>query len=196
TTRHGEPPVLPERKEEPAVVAHAPQRAAPLNLPKWLLGGFILAWLGLTLATINHPPRLDWPLFTIDKQEALARAEQVLVERDIVLEGDWQRSALARDGEWWPRMFVWPSSGAVETQRLLGSYLDVPLWKVSWRRVDGPVEERAEAWEAWLYPDGQLKELVHRLPEGRPGASLSREEALAIARAWVIARGWPDPVGL
>src|SRR5690606_29861455 len=167
TTRHGEPPV-PESREAPVVVTQTHQNAAPLSLPKWLLGGFILAWLALTVVILNHPPRLDWPMFTVDKHEALARAEQVLAERDIVLEGDWRNTALSHDGEWWPRMFVWPTSGAEETQRLLGSYLDVPLWKVTWRRFDGPVEERAEAWEAWLYPDVQLKELVHRVPEGCP----------------------------
>jgi hypothetical protein len=199
SVRHGEPSAPPQPQvEEKAADAHSATAAdsKPLSLPKWVQIVIVLLWAGVTLTTFNRAGPLEWPLFTADRQVALAQAEARLAERGVTLEGEWKRSINTTDGEWWPRMFVWHNSGAAEVQRLLGSYLDVPLWKVSWRRFDGPVEERSEAWEAWLYPDGQLKELVHRLPEGRPGARLAREEALAIARDWVLAQNWPDPAGL
>ncbi len=193
---HGQPPV----HEAPAAVAASAPSAetpsAPLSLPRPL--SLVLAVAGILLMGLLafKPSPLEWPRFTTDRDQALALAETALRERGVVLEGDWRSSVLTRDGDWWPRQFVWPNSGAAETQQLLGTYLDTPYWLVTWRRFDGPVEERAERWDVWLYPDGRLREVSHGLPEGRPGASLSREEALAVARDWVLALGWPDPATL
>lgn len=190
--RFGEPPPPPE----PTAAAPESHPIASLTLPKSVQIAFILVWAVAMVLTLNRSTPIDWPMFSTDRQQAQEIAEAVLAERSIVLEGDWRVTINPSDGEWWPRMFVWHNSGAEEVQRLLGSHLDVPLWKVSWRRFDGPVEDRTESWEVWLYPDGQLKELVHRVPEGRPGARLAREDALAIARDWVVAQGWPDPASL
>src|SRR5690606_34544233 len=79
-----------------------------------------------------------------------------------------------------------------KTQGLIGQYLDTPFWVITWRKFDGPVEERSEQWQAWLYPDGRLHELVHQLPEGRAGAKLSREQAVSKAMEWIIQKGWGD----
>src|SRR5690606_38156883 len=92
-----------------------------------------------------------------------------------------------------PNYFVWRESGRDVYQDLIGRHLNTPYWVVTWRRFDGPVEERAEQWSAWLYPDGRLHELVHHLPEAAPGATLTREQALEVARSWMLSLNWPDP---
>ena len=47
--------------------------------------------------------------------------------------------------------------------------------------------------QAWIYPDGSLHELVHKLPEGRVGAKLSREQAIAKAQEWIRTLNWANP---
>jgi hypothetical protein len=56
-----------------------------------------------------------------------------------------------------------------------------PLWDVRFARFEGDVAERAEEWRVTVTGDGRIRQVTHRLPEGRSGASLERDDAQSIA---------------
>ncbi len=77
--------------------------------------------------------------------------------------------------------FVWETSGPDTFRRLVGSYLEPPVWLVRVVRFNGPIEERAEELQLRIGPQGELHRTAHILPEHRPGPKLEREEVLALA---------------
>lgn len=159
----------------------------------------IKLWLPLvTIAVIaivmawRKPPEVNWPQYTIDRAQAKAMAAAELAKHGAKLEGEWRSTVMTHSGWRQPMDFVWRETDKPTFEGLLGRYLDKPLWQVTWRKFDGPVEERAEEWSAYLEADGSLHELVHTLPEGRSGAKLSREQATAKALSWIVAKQWSD----
>lgn len=158
----------------------------------WVMVLIALVSIVVMVGNSFKPERLVWPEYTVDRLQAAEKAEQYLLDRGVVLEGEWRRTTTVNNGQYQSRDFVWRHAGVAKTQELIGRYLDTPFWVVTWRKFDGPVEERSEYWQAWIYPDGSLHELIHQIPEGRKGAKLSREQAPAKAMAWIINQGWGD----
>lgn len=161
--------------------------------PVWSAALVIISVV-LIIATATKAPRIDWTPYSyqIDRHQARVAAENILREKNIALTGEWHSSVITHNGWSQPLEYVWRETGAVKVQGLIGKYLDKPFWVVSWRKFDGPVEERAEEWQAWLYPDGSLHELVHKLPEARAGEKLSREQAIVKAQDWIRQLNWAD----
>lgn len=181
----------------PVPASISPQTpTSPLALRAHWLWAMVVAGIVIIIANWMNPPRIDWPAFEVNRAEATRLAEAELAQRGVVLEGEWRRTVTTNTNIGSANHFVWRESGRDVYQSLIGQHLDTPFWVVTWRRFDGPVEERSEQWSAWLYPDGGLHELVHYLPEGRPGASLSREQAIELAREWMLSMNWPDPLTL
>jgi hypothetical protein len=189
--RNGVPvDMVPDRLVTAPVEALITSSALSIK-PLWMAAIALVAMVVIGL-NANQSSRLDWPHYEVDRVQAGQKAELYLQEREVVLEGEWRRTITTDNGEYQTRNFVWSQSGAAKTQELIGKYLDTPFWVVSWRKFDGPVEDRSEYWQAWIYPDGRLHELVHQLPEGRAGVKLSRGQAKAKAMGWIIEQGWGD----
>ncbi len=164
----------------------------PLSLSiKLWLPLVIIAVIAILMAW-RKPPEINWPQYTIDRAQAKAMAEAELAKHGAKLEGEWHSTVMTHSGWRQPMDFVWRETDKPTFEGLLGRYLDKPLWQVTWRRFDGPVEERSEEWSAYLEADGSLHELVHTLPEGRAGAKLSREQATATALSWIAAKQWGE----
>jgi hypothetical protein len=185
--------------EEQAHEAHIPVDSSltheslslkPLSLSiKLWLPLVIIAVIAIFMAW-GKPPEVNWPQYTIDRAQAKAMAEAELTKHGAKLEGEWHSTVMTHSGWRQPMDFVWRETDKTTFESLLGRYLDNPLWRITWRKFDGPVEERSEEWSAYLEADGSLHELVHTLPEGRAGAKLSREQATAKALGWIVARQW------
>ncbi len=79
---------------------------------------------------------------------------------------------------------------------LLGTFLERPHWRVRVARFEGDVAERAEEWVVHVAGDGAVERVAHRLPEARPGASLTEADARARAREVVRDRFGLDPSAL
>ena len=109
---------------------------------------------------------------------------------------DWRATVRTSSGPPAARKFVWEQAGRETFQELLGTYLGVPTWSVTWRNFGGPVEARTERWRVRLNADGSLQQVEHRVPETAPGANLERAEALEKAGAKLRQLGWGDPVQL
>lgn len=199
--RNGVPAVYEATVENNHPGASVPNHVDSSPLRSVSMGSFglgVIALVSIIVIAVNwsRPPRIDWPAFEINRAQAIQIAEAELNKRGVALDDEWRRTATLHTGVSGANHFVWQESGREVYQSLIGRHLDTAFWVISWRRFGGPVEERSEYWAAWLYPDGRLHELVHYLPEGAPGATLTREQAIAIARDWMLALNWPDPLTL
>jgi len=157
------------------------QRALPL------LGiiGFA-GWLFFT------PSRADVPPLVADRAAAERAADAALEARGIKLGPEWRRFATIRkatdEGQWTQHRFVWREAGPEAYRALIGSMLPPPLWEVRYAMFEGDVADRAEEWRVAINPDGSVRQVRHQLPEGRDGARLSKEQALARAEDHLRAR--------
>lgn len=182
--------------ETRAPAAPADGRAAALQraLP-WLGIAGAAAWLAFT------PLQADAPSLAIDRGEAIAIAESALAQRRATPGGEWERMAIPRSAlddanqRLW-HGFVWREAGPQTYRSLIGSALAPPLWDVRFARFTGDVAERAEEWRVTVTGDGKVRQVVHRLPEARKGAALSREEAQALAEKTLRAQMGVDPAAL
>lgn len=136
---------------------------------------------------------VDWPQYQIDRSEAKALARDILTSRGVALSDDWRATVRTSSGPPLARKFVWEQTDRETFQELLGTYLGVPTWSVTWRNFGGPVEARTERWRVRLNADGSLQQVEHQVPETTPGASLERADALEKAGATLQQLGWGDP---
>lgn len=160
------------------------QRALPL-----------LGLAGLVIWVLATPLRADVSPLGVSRAEAIAVAENALVARGVTLGPQWERLAIPRSAmeegiqrRW--HTFVWRGAGPDVYRSLVGTALAPPLWDVRFARFDGTVAERAEEWRVTVMgapagADGRpghdgVRQIVHRVPEERPGARLDRAQAQTI----------------
>ena len=167
--------------ERATVAGTVSARAALLQraLPLLGLAGFA-AWIAFTALRADVPP------LVVDRGAAEAAAVSALAERRVVLGLQWHRfsaprAAIEDPGQRQHHAFVWREAGAAAYRELVGRTLAPPLWDVRFVRFDGDVADRAEEWRVTVAGDGRVRQVLHRLPEARPGAQLERDAAQAIA---------------
>ena len=151
------------------------QRALPL-----------LGVVGLAAWWFFTPFRADVPSLPIDRAAAIAIADRALAEHGVTLPAGWHKMATVRlasdDAEQWTwHKFVWREAGRDAYRAQIGAGLAPPVWDVRYATFDGDVAERAEEWRASIAGDGGVRTFRHALPEARPGAKLTKEDALALA---------------
>ena len=100
-----------------------------------------------------------------------------------------------RAAQW--HQFVWREAGRDAYEKLIGNWLAPPLWEVRYARFDGgDVADRAEEWRVTVTGDGTVRQVRHALPEKRPGAMLSREQARTLAQQEIRQHFGLDPATL
>ena len=156
-------------------VSAAFQRA----LPALGIAG-IVAW------ALFAPFHADVPPLHLDRADAIAAADAALAAQGVTLGPQWQRFAtvkLASDDpqQWTWHKFVWREAGEEAYRRLVGTILAPPFWEVRYATFGGDVVERAEEWRLAVTDDRGIRAMTHGLPEGRAGAQLTRDAALALA---------------
>jgi hypothetical protein len=165
------------------------------RLLPWLGIAGLVAWLFAT------PFDADVPPLTLSRAGAIAAADAALAARGVTLPGEFTRSSTIRlasdDGaQWTSHRFVWQEGGRDVYHAVVGQTLPPPLWSVRYARFTGNVADRAEEWRVSVGDDGKVRQVVHELPEARPGAKLARDDAQRIADAEVRARFGLDPATL
>lgn len=169
----------PERSAVTA--APAPDRARPAVSPGFVRGVIVAGVAGLALWALSRPLQDELPPLQVDRHAAAAAARDALAARGVALDDRWRVIPVAtseRPGG----TFVWETAGRARHDELLGTYLDPPRWRVRVARFEGDVAERAEEWIVRVGADGSIQRVTHQLPEARPGASLTEEEARQRAR--------------
>jgi hypothetical protein len=140
----------------------------------------------------------DAPPLLVDRAQAEAVADAALKDRGVTLGPDWREAAATRlaseDGAWLWHKFVWREGGRDAYAHLVGSWLAPPLWEVRYARFEGgDVVDRSEEWRITVAADGSLRQVRHQVPERRPGAKLSREQARVIAEREITRRFGLNP---
>lgn len=168
------PVAAPAARDEARPAAALLQRALPL-----------LGVAGLAAWILATPLRADAPPLALSRGEAITVAEAALAVRGVTLGPEWRRLAVPRSavddavqGRW--HRFVWREAGPAAYRELVGTTLAPPLWDVRFARFEGGVADRAEEWRVAVQDGGTIRQVVHRLPEERPGARLERAAAQAI----------------
>jgi hypothetical protein len=161
----------------------------------------VLGIAGLAVWVAATPFRIDTPPLAIDRSTAMAAADTVLRERGVTLGPEWQRMAttrLVRDEplQWQAHKFVWREAGRDTYAKLIGNTLAPPLWNVRYAKFSGDVADRAEEWRVTVDGRGAVRQVSHRLPEARAGATLTRDAALTLARRTLADRLSLDPAAL
>ncbi|HTR56790.1 MAG TPA: CPBP family intramembrane glutamic endopeptidase, partial [Casimicrobiaceae bacterium] len=161
----------------------------------------ILAMLGVVAIALAGDFRGDAPPLSIGRAEAVAAADAALAKRGVKLPPDWHRYAVTRiapdDAQWQWHTFVWREAGQAVYRKLMGNWLAPPLWEVRYARFSGSdVADRAEEWRVTIDGTGKVRSVRHALPEQRPGAHLSRDEARVLAQSELRQAFGLDPAAL
>jgi hypothetical protein len=187
----------PPATDEAAVVPPgapgvAPQaRGAPgLPIPTRVLyaAGALGALLwAFSTATADRPPRL-----TVTRGEVAEAARERLVAQGSSVEG-WSTLVRARSGRRPasnggespadPHRYVFGEAGPDAYRALLGEYIPPPHWLVRIVDFGAEPEERVEEHRVYFGGGGEVLRAAHLLPEGRTGASPTRDEARGLALA-------------
>ncbi len=122
----------------------------------------------------------------IDRQEALRRAESYLAERHVDL-ARWLSVAWLEDNVDSDAIrYMEERKSVQETDQIYRQATKLVLWRVRFFR---PLEK--EEYLVYLDPaDGKVFGMVHTLDEDAPGASLTPEQARALAEKAVVEHGY------
>ena len=169
--RSWRPAVEPPKEEAPAAVERlvAPTMTKRVATAAGVLG--LAGWVAF--ADFGT----DAPALRIGRGEAIERAREELIARNIELTDSWRSLTAVRAGVGEGDRFVWQEGGEAAYKQLLGSYLPPPHWSLRFAQFEGDVAERAEEYRVSIGLDGELVRYRHLLPEARSGASLDEEEA-------------------
>ncbi len=169
------------------------------RMQRWLP---VLGLAGLLTFAIAGSFRGDAPPLKVDRAQAEAIADAALTEHGVRLAPEWKRYATIRlaseDSTAWAwNKFVWREAGADAYRKLVGDWLAPPMWEARYARFSGAdVADRAEEWRVTIHGDGKVRQIAHQLPERRPGARLSRDDARTLAQREIAARFGLDPAVL
>ena len=136
-----------------------------------------LAWVAGALV-----PALDAPRLGVSRAEAIAGALGALEARGEAV-ASWRALASVASDRGDDHRYVLEEAGEEAYGSLLGSYLAEPRWAVRFVDFAAAPEDRVEEFRVELGPGGESLRVEHTLPEARPGASLSEEDARAAALA-------------
>ena len=170
----------PERETEDVPLVEEERPRTDLRAPWLVIAGTvcIVLWLSLT-----DPFQQNAPSLSIDRNDVEAMAQQALEERNIELSDEWRLVS----GVMWPMgtadRFVWQEGGEQIYAGLMGTFLPPPSWFARFVRFEGDVAERAEEYQLNMSKKGVIDRYIHILPEARPGARISEDDARRIAHA-------------
>jgi hypothetical protein len=147
----------------------------------------VLGVAGFAAWALLAPFHADVAPLRLGRADAIAAADAALAARGVTLGPQWQRFAsvkvAADDAQQWQwHKFVWRVAGPATYRGLIGTMLSPPVWEVRYAMFGGDVVARAEEWRVGVAGDRSIRTIAHALPEGRPGAHLTREAALALAQ--------------
>ena len=169
-------PPAAEAIEEPAVVGRPQAALSARARTAWL----VLGALGLIVAIAAIVATTPHTLIAT-RAQADAATRRAIAERGVELDQRWRVMPVPLDGSSGAHEFVAETAGEARRKELIGKYLPAPGWSVRVATFQGDVADRAEEWTSIIAASGEIRRLQHRVPEARPGASLSESEARAIA---------------
>lgn len=173
--RSWQPPVTiePAPREEKAEVGTIHPLVVRL-LPVAGIIGLVL-WIFFTNFKSEAPP------ISISRTEVEQRAQMTLSEHGVELPSSWKILSSVQGEPDQPDRFIWQTAGKDLYRNLLGQNISPPHWLVRFATFEGDVAERAEEYQVRIDGDGNVFRFQHKLPEARPGNSITETEARSIA---------------
>jgi membrane protease YdiL (CAAX protease family) len=178
---------LQDLKQE-AVVEIVPHHAAPeISLPYTAMSSRALAALvvcgalgAALLLGVKREAIGDFVRFQIDAKEAIARADQVLLENKHYPAGYQHAATITYTFDGLTNEYLRRTIGIAAANRIYRDEVPSAFWTIRYFR-----DSQNEDYMVVLRPDGSLHSLHHTMDEKVPGANLSKEEALARAEAYL-----------
>lgn len=143
-------------------------------------------------------PHQDTPSMTMRKEQAIARADVLLQQKNIVLDKTWEKLAyicspehefkythnkqtlcLPHNNE--AHLFIWQHYKPLY-HRLLKDFLLPPCWLIRYARFEGDLAARAEEYAVLIDNTGNLRRFQHTLSEAQPSNSLDEQQARLLAK--------------
>jgi len=178
-------PARVEAPEPPATLTPTPPAAAgmrydPLSPGKIAVLAAVLIVGGLAAWKISPPAIDDYLKLTVDAGQARQIAGQTLRERGLSPESYRVAATFVSVMDPYVNEYLREGLGISGARAVYASEVPGALWRVRFFQ-DGQPEEYAVI----LRPDGTLHSVRHTVPESAPGASLTKEQAVARAEAFL-----------
>ena len=158
---------------------------------RWLLmgGGIVGLIIWFLVANFqNFAPSL-----TMSRDDAVNLARKELAKRNIDLPDNWKVLKKVTSPKGQDDRFIWQTGGKENYKSLMGKYIPPPRWKIRFAQFEGDVAERAEEYRVYTSRVGEVARFIHLLPEARPGATISEEEAREMAYSVITDKYGLDP---
>ena len=156
------------RRFEPLTVAMT------VFLTGFLVVGSILAW------KLESPAVGDYLKLSVDARTARARADEILRARGLDPTPYYHAAVLAETTDPFTNEFLRQRIGIQALNDVYDKQVPGALWRIRYFR-----DRQPEEYAVILKPDGSLHSIHHTLAEDAPGASLSKDEAVAKATAFL-----------
>jgi membrane protease YdiL (CAAX protease family) len=167
----------------PTAVSETPVRARrydALSGGKILFLAACLLFGGAVVWKLRVPQLGDYLKVSVNAREATARAGEILREHGLNPASYHHATVLANVTDPFANEFLRERIGIEGLNNIYSGLIPGALWRVRYFR-DGQAEEYAVI----LKPDGSLHSLHHTLGENTPGASLTKDEAVARAEKFL-----------
>lgn len=139
-----------------------------------LIAGGILAW------KVKTPHVGDYLKVNVDAREAKSRADEVLRSRGVNPTGYYHATNFVDVTDPAANEFLRRRIGISALDQIYATRVPGALWSVRYFKSLVP-----EEYSVVLKPDGSLHSVHHTLAEAAPGASLSKDEAVALAEKYL-----------
>ena len=171
-------PEVPELAAAESEEVRAPRRI----LSPWGMTAVLGTLLGGMTLWISGFQTADSPQLPVTRRQVEAEARSALEDRGVSLGPDWiPLFSIAAERDL-AHQFVWREGAEGEYLELLGDFLNSPGWQVRFVNFEVAPEERAESFRVSNFQAGEAPRVSHVLPEGRPGETLTEEEARFLAQ--------------
>jgi len=139
-----------------------------------LLAGGVLAW------RLKPPSIGDYLTLPVNARTARARADQILLQRGLDPNSYYHATVLADIADPVANEYLRQRIGIAGVNAVYSGPVPAALWRVRYFRDSQP-----EEFAVILRPDGSLHSVRHTLAEEAPGASQTKEEAVARAEKFL-----------
>jgi membrane protease YdiL (CAAX protease family) len=167
-------PVLPGNVAVPRHGYHGQSDLVIGSLAVCLLVGGALAW------RVKQPAIGDYLRLSVDAQGARSRADDVLRQRGVDPNSFYHAVLLTNRTDPVTNEFLRERVGVAAANNIYNHQVPGALWTARYFRDSQP-----EEYLVVLKPDGSLHSVHHTLAEDAPGASLSKDDAVARAKKYL-----------
>jgi membrane protease YdiL (CAAX protease family) len=170
---------IPDEREIPAATAARRYDRIPRGKLALLIACGVLG--GLLFWRVRTPEIGSYIQFPADAQEASASADQVMRDGRLDPASFHHAVAITYTFNDYANEFLRRAVGIDGANRIYEQQVPSAFWIVRYFR-----DSQKEEYMVVLQPNGALYSVHHTLPEDAPGENLSKDDALALAQAWLV----------